>query len=128
MRTAPPHSFLSTGGEVDAHRIFVIWNHPLFFEFIRLLLEKANVRWIGSSHGSERMVPEIHQLKPDTILVEEEEDGHIPTTLLDLMETSAANIRIFRLSMADNDLKVYHREKKTVLQAEDLLNLITEGQ
>jgi hypothetical protein len=113
---------------VDAHRVFVIWNHPLFFEFIRLLLEKANVRWIGSSHGSDHKFAEIHQLKPDTILVEEEEDGNIPTTVLELMETSAANIRIFRLSMADNDLKIYHREKKTMLQAEDLLNLITEGE
>lgn len=113
---------------MDPHRIFVIWIHPLFFESLRLLLQKANIEWVGSSHSMQREYAEIHGLNPDIIFVEEEESGEIQENVMDLMETSTNDVRIFRLSLADNDLKIYHREKRTVMQADDLLNLIRENE
>ncbi len=113
---------------MDSRRVFVIWIHPLFFESLRLLLKSADVQWIGSSHSSEKKYEEIHRLKPDTILIEEEENGQIPNNMLELMEAGSSNIRVFRLSLTDNDLQIYHREKRTVVQADDLLNLIIEGE
>ena len=113
---------------MNSRRVFVIWIHPLFLESLRLLLQNANIQWIGSSSLCDQEFAEIERLNPDTILVEEEENGKIPANLIDLMEASSTNVRIFRLSLADNDLKIYHREKRTVLQADDLLNLIREGE
>jgi len=113
---------------MDSHRVFVIWTHPLFLESLRLLLQNATIQWIGSSSSSEKEYAEIQRLKPDTILMEEEENGSTPANVIDLMETSSANTRVFRLSLADNDLKIYHRENRTVLQADDLLNLILEAE
>jgi hypothetical protein len=33
-------------------------------------------------------------------------------------------MRVVRLSLADNELKIYHREQRTVGRAEDLLHLV----
>jgi len=113
---------------MNSHRIFVIWITPLFFESLRLLLRNPDIQWIGSAHNSEKEFNLIQRLNPDTILFEEEENGQIPTNLIDLMEGSTRDMRIFRISLADNDLKIYYREKRTVMQADDLLNLIREGE
>jgi hypothetical protein len=113
---------------MDSHRVFVMWIHPLFQESLRLLLLNTNIQLVGSACLLEKDLSEIQRLNPDTILVEEEETGGMPSGVFDLMEAGAANVRVFRLSLADNDLNIYHREKRTVLQADDLLNLIREGE
>jgi DNA-binding NarL/FixJ family response regulator len=116
------------GGGMDFHRIFVIWDHPLFYESLRLLLQGVDIEWVGSAHSSEREYTRIHQLTPDIIFIEEKESGDIPFNVIDLMKTNSQHLRIFGLSLADNDLMIYHREKRTVLQADDLLNLIRESE
>ena len=113
---------------MNKHRIFVIWNHPLFIESVRLLLRSEDIVWLGSSSNFEEAILAIEAQYPDTVLIEEAESGSIPAKMLELLETSSSNLRIFRLNLSSNDLKIYHREKKTVLQAEDLLDLIRNGE
>jgi DNA-binding NarL/FixJ family response regulator len=109
---------------MNAHRVFVIWNHPLFYESIRLFLQHTNVECIGACQNMDEAISQINNLHPDTILVEETESGDTSRRVIDLIESSSINLRIFRLNMNDNDLKIYHREQMTVMQAEDLVHLI----
>ena len=113
---------------MDLHRIFVIWNHPLFFEAIRLFLQNKSVDWVGACQNMDDAISQISNLHPDTILIEETENGDTSTRVVELMETSPSNIRIFRMNMNDNELKIYHREQITVMQVEDLVHLIRNGE
>jgi len=105
-------------------RVFVIWTHPLFHESVRLLLQHPDVEWAGAT--SDRVVAQaqIMSLRPDTILIEEEEGSDASAEALEILAASSADMRVVRLSLADNELKIYHREQRTVGRAEDLLHLV----
>jgi DNA-binding NarL/FixJ family response regulator len=110
---------------MSTHRVFVIWSHPLFYESIRLLLKNNHIEWLGASCSPIEARAEILESKPDTILVEDEENGSLSIGLINLFESNPM-LRIFRLNLADNNLQIYHQEQRTVLQAEDLIKLITD--
>ncbi len=113
---------------MNAHRVFVIWNHPLFFESIRLFLQHTNVECIGACQNMNEAISQIHKLLPDTILIEETEKGDTFERVIELIESSSINVRIFRLNMNNNELKIYHREQITVMQAEELVHLIRNSE
>ncbi len=112
---------------MNTHRVFVIWNHPLFYESIHLLLKNMQIEWAGASCSPIEAQAEVLARKPDTILIEDEADGSFSKHLIDLFETSPVDMRIFRLNLSDNRLQIYHQEHRTVLQAEELIQLITDG-
>jgi DNA-binding NarL/FixJ family response regulator len=113
---------------MDAHRVFVIWNHPLFYESIRLFLQQTNVECVGACQHMDKAIPLINTLHPDTILVEETENDDTSARVIELIETSSINVRIFRLNMNNNELKIYRREQITVMQADDLIHLIRNSE
>jgi len=106
------------------HRIYVLWNNPLFNESVRLLLQQAGIEWAGSSNSLEDGLYSIERLHPDTIFVEEGEEGGIPDKVIHLLETSQGGIRLFRLNIANNSVEIYYREQKTVLHVDELLQLV----
>ena len=106
-------------------RVFVIWNHPLFYESLRLLLNHPDIEWAGATSDYASALAQTERLQPDTILVEEGEDG-LPAQALELLKTSPCELRIISLNLSDNQLNVYYRELHTVVQAEDLLHLIID--
>lgn len=112
---------------MNTHRIFVIWNHPLFYEAIRLSLRDAQIECVGSYQSIEDASKHIAELRPDTILIEELEEGDTSSGVIELLEASANGVRIFRLNMNDNELKIYRREQKFVLHANDLAQLIRKS-
>jgi len=113
---------------MNAHRVFVIWKHPLFYEAIRLFLQHTNVECVGACQHMDEAIPQIKTLHPDTILVEETEQDDTSMRVIELIETSSMNVRIFRLNMNNNELKIYHREQIMVMQAEELIHLIRNGE
>lgn len=107
-----------------ARRVFVVWSNPLFHESLRLLLNRPEVEWVGATSDHAAAHDQIVSLCPDTILIEEEEGSNAPAAALEILEASSADMRVIRLSLADNELRIYHREQRTVGQTEDLLHLI----
>ncbi len=105
-------------------RVFVIWMNPLFHESVRLLLSHPDVEWVGATSDHAAAHEQIMKLCADTILIEEGEGGGVPAEAVEILEASSTDMRIIRLSLADNNLIVYHREQKIVGQAKDLLGLI----
>ena len=107
-----------------ARRVFVIWSNPLFHESLRLLLNHPEVEWVGATSDHATAHDQIVSLFPDTILIEEEEESNASAETLEILGTGSADVRVIRLSLTDNELRIYHREQRTVGQAEDLLKLI----
>lgn len=103
-------------------RAYVIWTHPLFHEAVRLLLGQSRVALVGASSDHATARTQIAALKPDVVIVEQANDE-----LQAVEETVAflhAGSRVIRLSLADNELVVYKRERRTVGTVEDLVSLI----
>jgi DNA-binding NarL/FixJ family response regulator len=107
---------------MQSSRVFVIWAHPLFLESVRLLLEQAHVELVGATSDHDDARAEIETLAPDVVIIEQtdgEKQASIET--ISILQSGA---RVVRLSMDDNEISLYSREHRTVMQADDLANLI----
>jgi DNA-binding NarL/FixJ family response regulator len=107
-------------------RVFIVWSHPIFHESVRALLSHhPKIEVVGSTSEHATAQSEFDKLKPDIILIEKpEEDVDVMTSTMQILENSSWGPRLAYLSLDDNDLRVYHREERTVAEAEDLINLI----
>lgn len=108
---------------MQTQRVFVIWTHPLFHASVALLLEDPNIELVGATSDYSKALDEISKHKPDTILIEKT-GMKVPAEVLEILERSSWKMRVFDLSLNDNELSIYHREQKTVGQVDDLLSLI----
>lgn len=105
-------------------RVFVIWKHPLFREAVRLLLNCPEIEWVGDSSDHVAAREQITKFNPDTVLVEEDTD--VLAEIVEILEASTAATKVIRLSLAANELSIYHREERTIAQVGDLLQLIRD--
>lgn len=105
-------------------RVFVIWAHALFHAALRRILTQPEIEWVGATSDHTAAHDQIARLQPDTILIEEAEGDEVLDEMLAILEASSADVRVIRLSLADNELSMYQREQRTVAEAEDLLRLI----
>jgi DNA-binding NarL/FixJ family response regulator len=110
-------------GTMTARRVFVVWTHPIFRESVRLLLRHPGIEWVGATSDYAAAKDEILSVRPDTVLVEGIA-GSMPTEVMEILEASLWNVRVIGLSLADNELSVYHREHRTVARGEELLRLV----
>lgn len=108
-------------------QVYVVWIHPLFYESVRLLLDDPSIQLVGASSDYAIAHKQIMKLQPDTIIVEEKE-GELSAEVLTFLRDSSLVERIIGLNLSDNQLCVYHRERRMVGRAEDLLRLIHGNQ
>ncbi len=110
---------------MTARRVFIVWRHPLFFETVRLVVRHSGVEVVGASSEYASAQGAIDELRPDVVIVEEAEDEPVSQAeAVRILEASPWGLRIIRLSLDDNDLWVYQRERKRLGQSDDLLHLI----
>jgi DNA-binding NarL/FixJ family response regulator len=104
-------------------RVYVIWTHPLFHDSVRLLLSRSDVEIIGATSDHEAAQKQIATLAPDVVIVEQT-DGEEQASA-ETISILKAGPRVIRLGMADNEISLYQRERRTAAKAEDLVSLIT---
>lgn len=104
-------------------RVFIVWSHELFYELVHVLLEHPGVEEVGASSQRATLRAEITNLRPDNIIIE---GACMKAETFRILESCPWNPRVIRLSLQDNELIVYHREQRTVEQADDLLLLLQD--
>lgn len=104
-------------------RVFVIWTHPLFLESVRLLLNRDQVELVGATSDHIEAQSQIAALSPDVVIIEETDGGDEAN--LETFALLHAGARVVRLGMADNEISLYSRERRTAVEADDLAKLIT---
>lgn len=109
---------------MTSRRVFVIWSHPIFHESLRLLLNHPGIEWVGATSDHRAAHEAILRHQPDTVLLEEGEDEEVPCEAVRIIGAGPTNVRVIRLSLSDNELSVYHRERRTIGAAEELLQII----
>jgi DNA-binding NarL/FixJ family response regulator len=107
-------------------RVFVIWTHPLFYESVRRLLQHPDIEWAGATSDRASIQAQLVSLCPDTVLLEEETNRDTAAEVLRILGANSTATRLIQLNLTENELTIYHREQKTVRQADDLLRLIQE--
>jgi DNA-binding NarL/FixJ family response regulator len=106
-------------------RVYILWSYPLFHQTVSLLLKHPAFTIVGSGSDREHARQEIERLKPDIILLEEATNSDpIDADIIDFLNSSAWEPLIARLSLQDNDLRIYHQEYRTIETPEDLLTLL----
>jgi AmiR/NasT family two-component response regulator len=109
-------------------RVFIVWTYPLFRETVSLLLEHPGLTVVGVESDRTEAQTQVTHLKPDIIIIEETANGEpIDTDIIGLLDTSAWEPRIVRLSLQDNELRLYRREQRTIETREDLLTLFQDS-
>ena len=104
-------------------RVYAIWAHSLFHESVRLLLNRPDIEWTGATSDYAAAKDAILSLRPDTVLVEEV-GGQVPAEVKEILEEIPWTVRIISLNLDDNKSIVYQRERRMIVQPEDLLDLI----
>ena len=108
---------------MSAQKVFIFWVTPLFYESICALLKHPNIKLVGATSNYAAVPADIVQKKPDTILIEDTGQQH-GVMIMEYLETLPWAIKIILLGLTDNKLVVYHHEQRSMLQTEDLLQLI----
>ncbi len=104
-------------------RVFVIWTNPLFHESAVLLLEHPDIIIVGAAAYFTNAHEDIMRLQPDTILFERTRAG-IPVDVMGILEAETWDMRIIGLSLDNNEMSLYHRERQMVVEAGDLLQFV----
>ncbi|MGD2058655.1 MAG: hypothetical protein PVF85_13405 [Anaerolineales bacterium] len=111
---------------MNESKVYVIWSNPLFQEVIRLLLSESLLDVVGNSSDHAQAKREISALLPDVVIIESTESR--PDSGEDTIAYLQSGSRVIRLSLADNDLSIYRRERRTIRTIEDLIGLMMNGQ
>ena len=106
-------------------RIFILSSHPLFGQGIKTLLEEqAEVQVVGREADPVRAIDAILDLKPDVVILDNDESRHSGTLLLALIFQELVDIRVVRLSLANNQILIYQGERRVIEGPGDLLKAI----
>lgn len=108
-----------------SRRLYVVWSSPLFRDSTRLLLNHPDVEWVGATSDYALACAAILSLRPDTILVEKQ-DNVIPAELMELLATNSFDFQLIGVSVVENRLSIYRHETWAVSAADDLLQLVLQ--
>jgi len=108
---------------MSSQSVYLFWDSPLFYESVSWLLKHPDIKLVGSASNFNSASADIERKRPDTILIED--TGNQPGELVKkYLELFPWTLKIILLSFNDNKLNVYHHEQRTMVQIEDLLQLI----
>jgi DNA-binding NarL/FixJ family response regulator len=107
-------------------RVYVIWDHPLFHDSLRQLLDHADINWVGAASDLTVAIEEISHLHPDTILIEELESETTTSAFMKILDKFEWDLRVVGVSFNENQMNVYQHAQQTVGQPEDLIRLILQ--
>ncbi len=106
-------------------KVYVIWSNPLFQEVIQLLLSGSSLDVVGNSSDHTLAREEIGVLSPHIVIIETTDVN--PESDRETFAFLQSGSRVIRLSLADNDLSIYRREKRTISDIDDLIGVMMNG-
>src|SRR5574341_2109079 len=108
-----------------SRRVFIVWTNLLFYEALQALLNHPDIEVVGACSEPAAAQAQIEGLHPDTVIVEElESTTDTNIEVLSILESSAWDPRILRLSIHNNRLTIYQCQHRNLEQIQDLLGLI----
>lgn len=109
-----------------AQQVFIVWENPLFFDSIRLLLAQLKIEVVGESSVYTDALGAIEKTHPEVVIIEETTQNTAEGALkiMQLLEDCSWCPHIVRMGLQNNEMWVYHRQRWIVNNKEDLLEII----
>ena len=108
---------------MSTQKVFIFWVTPLFYESICWLLKHPDIKLVGATSNYAIVPADLLQKQPDTILIEDTGKHH-REMIMEYLDTLPWAIKIILLGLMDKKLIVYHHEQRSMVQTDDLLQLI----
>ena len=108
---------------MNTRQVFIFWITPLFYESICWLLKHPDIKLVGSTSNYSTAFADIERTKPNTILIEDT-GKQLSKMVMEYLDTLPWAINIILLGLTDKNLVVYHHEQRTMVQTDDLIQLI----
>jgi DNA-binding NarL/FixJ family response regulator len=105
-------------------RVLVLWENPLFFDAVRLLLRQPGVVLVGATSDHEALSDLAMSTKPHVVVIEKtwprDKDKTLAFSLL------KKDLNVIFLGLDDNELDFYRSHHRTEASVDDLFSLIWE--
>lgn len=109
-------------------RVFILYNHHLFARGVESLLSKeSEVQVVGMERDDRQTLDKIRLLDPDVILVDSSTKPEESSITISEIFQRAPNARVISLSLRENGIDIYDKQRVTASGPEDLLRVIRRG-
>ncbi len=103
-------------------RVLIFSKEPLFAQALRRLVEDNGLTIVGLESCTDEAPTRIQMLRPDIIILNDTEiSPPLLTTLLDCAPT----VRVIRLTLDGNLIRVYDRHQLVAYEAQDFVNILS---
>lgn len=110
---------------MDRYRVLILYSNRLFAEGMESLLRRETCLEIVGMEASDRPIPAvIRSLQPDVVVLDAHERWGCVGSVIPAILEANPNVRVVCLSMADNNIDVYHKHQITATRREDLVGAI----
>jgi DNA-binding NarL/FixJ family response regulator len=110
---------------MDPPRVFLICVNRLVCEAVNVLLRREGIELLGMETDPEAALAQIRALRPDIVLVEgDDASSEVDLTGLARLVYEDGNLRVIRLSLLSEQLRIYHQEQRRLVNTQDLVAAI----
>lgn len=104
-----------------SHQILILSNQPLFAQAVRNLVEaNGGLKVLGIETHDDKIMDRVKELCPDIIILGDEKD--LPSTVLPTLLNALPGVRIIRLTLDGNVIRVYDCHQMVAHCAKDLVD------
>ena len=104
-----------------AVKVYTIWSHPLYRDFVMAILTHPDIEWVGDSASMDVATEEITKLLPDIILVEDEKRL---TAIMQHTPEILDSVILLHMNMEKDHLVVYNQEKRLIRDIIEIQDLV----
>lgn len=106
----------------SGRRVLILSGQPLFAQALRNVVENSASEVVGVESYDEGTWARVQALQPDIIILD---DADLPPLLLSGLLDYAPTVRVIRLTLQDNLMRVYDGQQLTAYQAQDLVDVLS---
>ncbi|MHB1160826.1 MAG: hypothetical protein ACYC66_03250 [Chloroflexota bacterium] len=109
-------------------RVFILYSHGLFARGVQSLLsQEGGIEVIGMERDDRQAIDRIRALRPDVILVDSSDTPEDHCLTISGIFQEMPEARVINLSLQENGIDVYDKQRITAAGPEDLLRILRRG-
>jgi DNA-binding NarL/FixJ family response regulator len=108
-------------------RVFMLSSQPLFSRGLEKLLgQQPDLEIIGREADASQALTCIQALKPDVVILDSKDWASTPSEVVAAVLKAAPHARLISLNLENDQIIVYHGERRTARNVDDLCAAISE--
>lgn len=108
--------------QMFGRRVLIFSSPPLFAQAVRHLVEGSGSTVVGLEPYTDEALTRIQSLQPDIIILN---DTELSPLLLTSLLDYAPTVRVIRLELDGNLIRVYDRHQLNACEAQDFVNILS---